>query len=348
MSAAVSAAAKKLLLILASNKKTLKKAAIGILSILLVLIMPAIAVAGIFSGKISIDTEKLMDSIRSNLTSETAAMLRNVEDTMKEIERTMEEAELRQKAKEAQVLYIMALQEYAGDADFVSTLVGCFSQIQTDASLINRVNAAFGTEIPVTEFTRIANMIRPSAINTSRYTDPLTKNNHDLVEWAIAAERSGWGYVWGTFGHILTPASFESKFNQYPEDIGPYADFIREHWIGGRTADCVGFIKGYCWLDAEAGAIHYGSNGMPDVDTDGLYYLATEKGSIDTLPELPGVVVWQDGHVGIYIGDGEVIEAKGTYYGVVRTKLENGIWSHWLKVPCIFYEENIQGDTQNR
>ena len=35
---------------------------------------------------------------------------------------------------------------------------------------------------------------------------------------------------------------------------------------------------------------------------------------------------------------GEVVEAMGTRYGVVKTKLEGARWTHWLKIPYINYD----------
>ncbi len=46
---------------------------------------------------------------------------------------------------DAQVLFVLALQDYAHQAGFVSRLVGCFSENQSDEQLIAAVNAAFGT-----------------------------------------------------------------------------------------------------------------------------------------------------------------------------------------------------------
>ena len=36
-------------------------------------------------------------------------------------------------------------------------------------------------------------------------------------------------------------------------------------------------------------------------------------------------------------GNGEVIEAMGTMYGVVKTQLEGRGWTHWLQVEYISY-----------
>ena len=179
---------------------------------------------------------------------------------------------------------------------------------------------------------------RSVEIDLSMFSDPSTKNAHDLAAYAINAWQSGWGSVWGTYGQIMTEELFASKLQQYPEGVGSYADFIRANWVGGRTADCVGLIKGYGWLDAETLELRYGTNGMPDVGANQMYYNASVSGTIDTIPDTPGLAVWHDGHIGVYIGSGEVIEAMGTKYGVVKTKLEGRGWTHWLQVPYISYD----------
>lgn len=171
------------------------------------------------------------------------------------------------------------------------------------------------------------------------FTDPATKNGTDLAIYTANAWNSGWGYVWGTFGQVLTPELLQYKISQYPEGVGDEANFIRSHWLNRRTTDCVGLIKGYGWLNAETMEIQYGSNGMPDVGADGMYYNAGRKGSIETMPDTPGLAVWKSGHIGVYIGNGEVIEAMDTRYGVVKTKLQGRGWTHWLEVPGIKYDK---------
>ncbi len=175
-------------------------------------------------------------------------------------------------------------------------------------------------------------------LDTSQFTNPANKNADDLVQYALHAYQEHWGYVWGTFGHVLTESLFEAKLAQYPDALAGNADFIRQTWVGGRTTDCVGLIKGYGWLDAETEEIVYNTNGMPDISANEMYHSATASGPIDTIPETPGLAVWHDGHIGVYIGNGEVVEAMGTRYGVVKTKLEGARWTHWLKIPYISYD----------
>ena len=144
--------------------------------------------------------------------------------------------------------------------------------------------------------------------------------------------------MWGTYGQVLTPELFQYKLTQYPEGVGQYADFIRNNWLGKHTADCVGLIKGYGWLNAETMEIEHGTNGMPDITANEMYHAATVSGTTDTIPETPGLAVWHEGHIGVNIGNGEVVEAMGTRYGVVKTKLEGARWTHWLKIPYISYD----------
>ena len=174
-------------------------------------------------------------------------------------------------------------------------------------------------------------------LDVSDLTNPASKNAADLVVYVTNAWQSGWGYVWGTYGQVLTPELFQYKLTQYPEGVGQYADFIRNSWVGKRTADCVGLIKGYGWLNSETMEIEYGSNGMPDIGANQMYYNARHSGTIDTIPEVPGLAVWKLGHIGVYIGNGEVIEAMGTKYGVVKTQLQGRGWTHWLEIPYISY-----------
>ena len=175
-------------------------------------------------------------------------------------------------------------------------------------------------------------------LDISAFTDPTTKNAADLVTYAIHAWESGWGYVWGTYGCVLTDSLFAYKLEQYPDGVGNYEDFIREHWLGGRTTDCVGLIKGYGWLNPDTLTINYGTNGMPDLGANQMYYSASVSGTIDTMPDIPGLAVWHDGHIGVYIGNGYVIEAMGTKYGVVKTELAGRGWTHWLKIEYINYD----------
>lgn len=179
-------------------------------------------------------------------------------------------------------------------------------------------------------------------INLSGFTNPAVKNNADLVLYARRAAKENWGYVYGTCGQVLSPDLLESRQKAYPGEVTPYLGFIEQNWMGKHVADCAGLIKGYGWLNPQSGEIIYNTNGMPDLSANGLYDAAAEKGEIASIPELPGVAVWQSGHIGVYAGGGTVIEAMTTTRGVVETKLQGRGWSAWLKIPGIQYGDPAQ------
>ena len=163
------------------------------------------------------------------------------------------------------------------------------------------------------------------------------------MTYAIHAWESGWGYVWGTYGNVLTRSLLDYKVQQYPDGVGAYKDFIEENWLGRRTTDCVGLIKGYGWLDPTDQSIDYASNGMPDYGANQMYQSAVDAGadhgSMSTMPDIVGLAVWKEGHIGVYIGDGYVIEAMSTKKGVVKTEVEGRGWQGWCKIPYIDYLE---------
>ena len=200
MSATVAAALKKLAVTVLTDKK-LRKVVFGIvLGILIIILMPIAAVLALFNGTLEFDTARLQEMIVQNLTAEQKAQMQAVEETMYAIQDAMIVAGFSGRTVDAQVLFVLALQDYAHQQDFVSSLVGCFSENQSDEQLIAAVNAAFGTALSGEDFRKVMASVRGVNIDTSSDVDLSTKNNLDLAQWAIAAEKAGWGYVWGTYG----------------------------------------------------------------------------------------------------------------------------------------------------
>ena len=156
------------------------------------------------------------------------------------------------------------------------------------------------------------------------------KTNTGLVEYCRA--QLGKPYWYGTYGQTATIKLYEEKKKQYP---GYYTASNFTQQLGQRVHDCVGLIKGYLWSDSPTSRPVY--NAAQDVDVSGMLALCSRRGSITTLPNLPSILVFKNGHVGVYIGNGEVIEAKGHKYGVVKTKLAEGSWKEWGQCPWIEY-----------
>lgn len=100
----------------------------------------------------------------------------------------------------------------------------------------------------------------------------------------------------------------------------------------------------YMWSPSPNEACDVNYDICPDLNADFMLKYCVEKGSISTIPEIPGVLVFMPGHVGVYIGNGNVIEARGHAYGVVQTRLSNRPWKNWGKCPYMTYLESEDDD----
>lgn len=150
------------------------------------------------------------------------------------------------------------------------------------------------------------------------------KTAQGLADYALA--QLGRPYWWGCFGQTASESLYKQKKAQYP---GHYTagDFSAQY--GQRVHDCVGLIKGYRWSDTPDSVPEY--IGAQDVAVEGLYAQCAERGVITTIPHTPGVCVFMAGmgHVGVYLGNGEVVEAMNHANGVVKTRLAGRGWAYW-------------------
>ena len=163
-------------------------------------------------------------------------------------------------------------------------------------------------------------------------------------------------YWYGTCVYNCTQDRYNSKSKQYPSHYTSSRTTKYKQHIAAKEvcADCIGMIKGYAWTnggDTVFEAIgtgkkitsKYQSNNCPDKSANGMFSYAKsqgmEWGTIDTIPEIPGIAVRYDGHVGVYIGNGYVVEERGFNYGCQKTKLKDRKWLHWYKLPWIVYSE---------
>ena len=146
-----------------------------------------------------------------------------------------------------------------------------------------------------------------------------------------------WGYIWGGTGQIHT---------QRAQDSATRAQTIRygQQWVGRRVADCSGL---FWWAYKQLGGyMYHGSNTM-------WRKYAAAKGALqggkrtDGQPLKPGTAVFltkgsDRHHVGLYVGDGKVIEAKGTAYGVVESKITR--WNEWAELTGTSYAADSSAD----
>lgn len=174
--------------------------------------------------------------------------------------------------------------------------------------------------------------------------------NTGLVKHAQKALALKTIYMWGG---ILRPVEqlYDMLKNTYGNKSGTGYSAARWKKLAALKntntygCDCVGLIKSYYWsgkADGGTGSPNYSTRRpFPDVNAGTMFSVATVKGTIDTMPETPGLVVYckSHPHVGVYIGDGWVIEstlsARGD--GVVKTRLGAFGWEYWMQCPYIDY-----------
>ena len=149
---------------------------------------------------------------------------------------------------------------------------------------------------------------------------------------AYAKAQLGRPYWYGSFGQAASKALYEQKKKQYPKQYN--WEYSGEN---NKVHDCVGLIKGYLWSNApEDSKPVY--NAAQDKSANAMYTACKTKGEMATMPDVPGILVFFPGHVGVYIGNGQVIEARSRRYGVYQSKLADRPWKTWGYCPYVSYE----------
>lgn len=162
--------------------------------------------------------------------------------------------------------------------------------------------------------------------------------------------QDGWGYVYGAIGQTCTEILLDQCAKRYPANnlAGGAMRQAGEKWLGKKVADCSGIVKAYLMSEYTGGPITYSA----EVDAAVHYNAAKEKGPISNMPDIPGILVYMPGHVGVYVGNGEVIESAGTLYGVKKSTVEksyiSGPWTHWYKCQGITYDESEEPETEQK
>ena len=350
MSITVGAAAKKVAVAVITDPKVMKKIVGIVIGIIVIICMPIVALVSICNGTMNIDTDKLTASIKQSVTDEQNATFKLYNDTMEKVEKQLKNKHLSKYNTLAEIIYLFYLTDKSKDKDFVKDYVSCFKKDYSNADVVNAVNKKFGKEVELEYINKMVKSASGSKISLNGYYDPKVKNNLDLAEWCKNANKNGWGYVYGAYGQICTTAFLDQQAASWPgaNEAGGPMRTVGEKWLGKRVTDCIGLIKSYGWYNPNDGSIKPGANGFADCSADSIWNMVSESGDISTIPEVPGLAVWQSGHIGVYIGNGEVVEAMGTAYGVVKTKVAGRGWSKWLKIPNIQYVKKQEATQKSK
>lgn len=157
-------------------------------------------------------------------------------------------------------------------------------------------------------------------------------NPSDLISKFQYALEDHWGYIWGQWGGTWTQAKQNAASREMTVKYG-------SKWIGHRVADCSGMFR---WAYSELGeAIAHGSNSIFDRYCSAKGTLKNGKRT-DGADLLPGTAVFtgdakEHGHIGLYVGNGKVIEAAGTRQGVIKSDVTDSKWTYWGELKAVDY-----------
>lgn len=167
-----------------------------------------------------------------------------------------------------------------------------------------------------------------------------------LADYATMCLSIPTAYMWGGIMRRISKSGVDLKARQYPAHYSiARKEYLKSLAGSSYGCDCAGLIKSYYWGGLESPKY----NASTDLNTNGMYASALVVGTIENLPEEPGIVLYMAGHVGVYIGSGYAVECTLGKYGdgVVKTKVNGRGWTHWLKLPSIEYESKTRPSKPN-
>ena len=311
MSAAVAAALKKAAVYILGDEKKRGKLVTVVLSaavgLLLLLCAPAVMLSSLGEvGEEAQVPELHLNAydIYSSLDSESRQRLDDIRSAGNDIANAMDEKGVKVHTIKAQLIYMSYFDEVQNF--YAESYANLFAAAPNDSDLINAINSTYGLEIDYDEFIRTYTWVMYSTLNPYMFNDAGSKNCTDLAAWAENAFISGWGYKSGAVGE-------------------------RDETDRIRYADNAGLMLGY--LNYSPTDKAFGS------DYSTLVY--TEQGSLDTMPEVAGVGLFDGSQHGIYVGNGEVVFSSADCGYVTKEVVSNGSWTSWCTYEGIEYPQEV-------
>jgi len=151
-----------------------------------------------------------------------------------------------------------------------------------------------------------------------------------------------WGYIYGKT-HEKWDATKQANYARAKAGDSDCANSIKygPKWYGHWVTDCSGL---FAWAFSQLGGyMYHGSNTMYNSYCTAKGQLQNGKRTDGNLLK-PGTAVFcynestkRYSHVGLYIGNGTVIEAMGAQYGVTTSKVTNSKWENWGELKGVNY-----------
>lgn len=161
-------------------------------------------------------------------------------------------------------------------------------------------------------------------------------------EQAISEE---WGYIYGATHEKWSEAKQAAYAREHSGD--PDRENSVKYggkWAGHWVTDCSGIF--HYWFSQIGGKIAHGSN---SIWNDAL----SEKGTLPSGSQKeaglrPGYAVFttsgdRHNHIGLYIGNGKVIEAQGAKAGVIYSQITDKRWTAWGRLKNVQYDSDDSG-----
>lgn len=181
----------------------------------------------------------------------------------------------------------------------------------------------------------------------------IMKASEFIAKITDVAENHKTLYVMGCFGAPMTTANKK----RYTKNHEYNTKASRVKMINAASADtfgfdCVNLIKGILWgwvgdKTKTYGGAKYDPKKVADTNADGMIKLCSDV-STDFSDIIPGEAVWTNGHIGVYIGDGLVVEATPAWKNCVQITACNNPkaghntrkWKKHGKLPYLDYDTN--------
>jgi len=175
-----------------------------------------------------------------------------------------------------------------------------------------------------------------------RYLEPhpnqalMPRTASALVKFMM--DKVGSAYLYGASGRVSSPtyrAIVKKQYDEYDHVITNYV----YRYDGIESYDCIGLFKAF--LDASEGP--FPSDWRTNV-SGSIKRWMTKPEPIQTMPREPGIILLQQNigtssfmHVGLYVGDGLCVHARGHRYGVVVEPMPQ-LWTHWARPIWLTYD----------